>query len=322
MSLFGVVSNITLFVSMLGGGILLALYTLQDKLLYCPGFPIGSRTNFLRPERYLVRNWEENYIKTVDGEVLQIWLCKQTGDYTKVPTILYLHGNAGSKYKLHSYKVCILFSADISHRLPIAARLLDKVGVNVLLLSYRGYGKSTGYPSEVGLSHDAQAALDYLIARKDISSDKLICFGTSLGAAVAIDLAHRNPNTFKGVIIENTFTSIPDIVDVLFPPLKYFKFLSKNHFYSIEKIKEVSGDSEYLFISGRRDELIPKEMVSELYENCSTKNKRLHIYDGSHNDTWLCPNYFEDIYQWIKAIIKDHGNFELNDILKEFGITQ
>ena len=118
------------------------------------------------PEKYIFR----------DGTQLHLFLVKQPGEQSKkVPTVLYFHGNAGN----------------IGHRLLNVQGLYTSIGCNVALVEYRGYGRSEGSPSEEGLYMDAQAALDFLLTRQDIATDKIVVFGRSLGGAVAIDLATR-----------------------------------------------------------------------------------------------------------------------------------
>ena len=77
----------------------------------------------------------------------------------------------------------------ILSRLLNVQGLYTSIGCNVALLEYRGYGRSEGSPSEEGIYMDAQAALDFLLTRQDIATDKIVVFGRSLGGAVAIDLA-------------------------------------------------------------------------------------------------------------------------------------
>ena len=91
----------------------------------------------------------------------------------------------------------------------------------MFITSYRGYGKSEGKPTEQGLKYDAQAALDYIINSDMIDPQLIFVFGRSLGGAVAIDLVSKNIclSNIKGLILENTFTSISDMVDKVFPYL-------------------------------------------------------------------------------------------------------
>ena len=98
-------------------------------------------------------------------------------------------------------------------RLPNLSALYKAMECNLFVLSYRGYGGSDGTPSEDGLILDAESVLDYLHDRVDVDSSKIILFGRSLGGAVAIALASRHPQKVAGTIVENTFTSMSDMVD-------------------------------------------------------------------------------------------------------------
>ena len=266
------------------GGILMSLiYVFQDKLLYVSGAPADARTTLIRPERFNIRNHEDLYISTPDGEVLNCWFLRVDDNYRQAPTMLYFHGNAGN----------------ISHRLPNIAELLRLVKVNVFIVEYRGYGKSTGTPTEGGLQLDAQAALEYLLNRADINHSKLFVFGRSLGGAVAIDLAARNPDLVKALVIENSFTSVPDMVDVVLPTLRYFKFLSRNQWSSEEKVKSLQMPT--LFISGRQDELVPPIMMDRLYAACASPNKEFLPFEhGHHMDTWDQAHYYNQLQNWLK----------------------
>ena len=107
---------------------------------------------------------------------------------------------------------------------------LWKQGYNIFVLSYRGFNLSTGKPSERGIKQDAQAALEFLATNCNlINPHKIIVLGISLGGAIAIDLVARNQEKFgdniKGLIVENTCTSISDMVDVAYPFFKFFKWM-------------------------------------------------------------------------------------------------
>ena len=108
------------------------------------------------------------------------------------------HGNAGN----------------IGHRVPIAKVLTENLDCSVLMAEYRGYGLSTGTPDEKGINVDAQTALDYLRNQKETQGGDIIVYGQSLGGAVAIQLVARNqePTDIKAVVLENTFTSIRDMI--------------------------------------------------------------------------------------------------------------
>lgn len=108
------------------------------------------------------------------------------------------HGNAGN----------------IGHRVPIAKVLDEQLGCTVLMLEYRGYGLSTGTPDEEGLRVDAQTGLDYLRQREETRDSKIVVYGQSLGGAVAVWLVARGQGggDVKGVVLENTFTSVRKLI--------------------------------------------------------------------------------------------------------------
>lgn len=111
------------------------------------------------------------------------------------------------------------------------------------MVSYRGYGESEGTPSERGIRLDATAAVTYVKDRADkIDTSRIFLFGRSIGGAVAIGTAaNRQPGDVKGVIVENSFTSIDDMIDVVFPPLKVFKFLNRNKWNSLSAMERLKA---------------------------------------------------------------------------------
>jgi len=226
------------------------------------------------------------FVPTPDGENIQCWLFKYHTSSKKVPTLLFFHGNAGN----------------ISHRLPNIQLMVDELKCNVLIMSYRGYGKSTGNPSEIGIKLDSMSTLAYLQNRKDINPRKIILFGRSLGGAVAADLAAHSPLTpqsppLAAVILENTFTSISDMQQIMFPALSLFSFLCTNRWMTIQAIKKVRVP--ILFISGGADEVVPTWMMKKLNEVCSGPKVWKFIQEGEHMDTWTKPGYFPFVKKFI-----------------------
>lgn len=226
------------------------LYHGEDQLLYHPKFPADSRP--------------EDRVK-------------------KVPTVLFLHGNAGN----------------MGHRLQNIVGLYHNLQCNILMLEYRGYGLSQGAPSEEGLYMDAQAGIEYLINRSDINSNEIIVFGRSLGGAVAIDLATKQENSQRiwCLIVENTFTSIPDMA-ALFVGSKFLQylplFLYKNRYLSIQKVLSITVPT--LFISGLADTLVPPRMMEKLFKKCKSPYKRIFpVVGGTHNETWCQPGYYQNV---------------------------
>jgi len=146
--------------------------------------------------------YEEIYFETSDNKRLNGWFIAH--DKSK-STLILCHGNAGN----------------ISHRLEKIS-IFYNLGFNVFIFDYRGYGKSQGAPSELGLYKDAEAAYDYLTKERRVSRDRIILYGESIGGSVAIDLA-RNKDV-GALITEETFTSIKDMSGMAYPFLPYFIF--------------------------------------------------------------------------------------------------
>jgi len=217
---------------------------------------------------------------------LQGWLFHVPyNNFDKYPTVIYFHGNAGN----------------ISNRMDIVFNIVQEVYCNCLIVSYRGYGLSHGEPSEEGFKKDAEAALAYIKSRAKYKDTPIIIFGSSIGGAVAIDLASKNNENISALIVENTFTCITELIGKLFPPLAYFYYLSFNRWNSFEMIKKVNVP--ILFLSGSQDEMIPPLMMSILYETATTSKKVLRsIEGGTHNDTFTRPNFFMEIKDFLNSI--------------------
>lgn len=183
-------------------------YQIQDNLLYHPEMPQHSRCYVAQPSIFNIP-YEVVHIRSTDNVMLHAFWMRQPGEKSKfVPTVLYFHGNAGN----------------IGHRLQNAKGFIMRCGVNVLMVDYRGYGQSTGEPSEQGLHDDARATFNYLLTRNDLDHNQICLFGRSLGGAVAIDLAADTEysRSIMCVIVENSFTSIQEMAcHLLHPNFKY-----------------------------------------------------------------------------------------------------
>ncbi|KFM75546.1 Abhydrolase domain-containing protein 13, partial [Stegodyphus mimosarum] len=292
---YGSLIALVLFLFALSG----LVFQIGDFLLYHPNQPPQSRLYVPLPSLFGLPA-ESIFLKTADDVKIHAFFIKQdTSIIGQVPTVLYLHGNAGN----------------IGHRLPNAQGFFQYCGCNVLLLEYRGYGHSEGTPSEEGLYLDAQAGLQYLLQVSYIDKSKIIVFGRSLGGAVAIDLVSR-PRFGKYVlvlIVENTFTSIPDIAKEMFN-WKIVKCLPvwafKNQFLSLKKIKKVKRPT--LFISGEADLLIPPHMMKLLCQMCGSPLKRFQSFQyGTHNETWQCKGYYRAINIFIDDIMLAQQEMQL-----------
>jgi len=191
------------------------------------------------------------------------------------PIILFCHGNAGN----------------ISHRLDNIRFLLDH-NMGVFIFDYRGYGKSKGKPSEEGLYLDAQAAYDLLVNRKHISPERIVVFGRSLGAAVAIDLSLKRKA--KAVIIESGFTSTKEMAKTM-PLFALFSPLLPAHFNNLEKITQITIPK--LIVHGEEDEIIPFSMGQTLFQAAPQPKYFYPIRGAGHNDTYIRggKKYFETL---------------------------
>ncbi|MBU0759413.1 MAG: alpha/beta hydrolase [Candidatus Omnitrophica bacterium] len=200
--------------------------------------------------------YEDVYFMTRDNVKLNAWFVPSEGASF---TLLFCHGNGGN----------------INHRIEKIS-LLHSLGLNVFIFDYRGYGRSSGRPSEKGLYADAGAAYEYLTSQKKIPQDNIILYGESLGGAVAVDLASRKKT--RALIIESTFTSTRDVAKVVYPFLPTF-FISAG-FDSTEKIKKI--DIPKLIIHSRSDEIIPFNQSERLFKLAAQPKAHLKLV-GGHN---------------------------------------
>ncbi|CAL5437947.1 unnamed protein product [Camellia sinensis] len=268
------------------GGIVVAgmalLVAFQERLVYVPVLPGLTKSYPVTPSR-LRLTYEDVWLRSSDGVRLHAWFIKLFPD-CRGPTILFFQENAGN----------------IAHRLEMVRIMLQKLQCNVFMLSYRGYGASDGYPSQHGITKDAQAALDHLAQRTDIDTSRIVVFGRSLGGAVGAVLTKNNPEKVAGLILENTFTSILDMAGVLLPFLKWFigssssngpkvlNSLVRSPWSTIDVIGQIK--QPILFLSGLQDEMVPPPHMQMLYAKAAAHNSRCIFVDfpnGMHMDTWL-----------------------------------
>ena len=204
-------------------------------------------------------NADEVFLETDTGIRLHAFYLKSTQPGR---VLLFLHGNAGNA----------------SHRLPNAVELA-RLGTDVLLLDYRGYGRSEGTPSEAGVYADARTALAYLVEDRGFEPESVVLFGRSLGGAVAVDLAQER--ALGGVILESTFTSVSDLGRTLLGPLG--AALGRGRFNSARKIPALRAP--LLFFHGDRDRTVPIELGRRLFE-LAPDPKEFEVIEGAaHNDT-------------------------------------
>jgi len=240
------------------GLLVLGVYIFQSRLLYFPNQP--GRLHVQIPTDIGLQ-YETVRITTADSVTLDGWFVpadKARG------VILFFHGNAGN----------------ISHRLD-SLLIFNKLGLNTLIIDYRGYGSSTGTPSEMGTYLDAEAAWRYLVEKQHFSPHDIIIFGRSLGGAIAVFLASQQDPA--AMIAESTFTSVPDLAAELYPWLPA-RWLSRYQYNSLQKIKSVT--CPVLIVHSFQDEIIPARHGSMLYSAARAPKEFLRI-NGSHDSGFL-----------------------------------
>jgi fermentation-respiration switch protein FrsA (DUF1100 family) len=205
---------------------------------------------------YIIEKW----IKTKDGETLQAFFFKHIDD-VKLPLVIYFHGNAGNVY----------------HRFDEVQKLYE-MNYNVLLISYRGYAKSTGKPSEKGIYIDGVAAVNFSKDSLNYQENELIIFGRSLGTTVAIDVAQNK--FLKGVVLITPLTSGKDMASAM--GMNSVKSLAGNSFNSLEKINNLK--SQLLIVHGTNDEVVPYYMGKKLFDTYKGIKYMTTINGGKHNN--------------------------------------
>ena len=171
---------------------------------------------------------------------------------------------------------------NIGDRVPWL-KLLNDLGVHVLIFDYRGYGKSEGKPFEQGLYRDARAACEWWERERRPRGEKLVLFGESLGGAVAVHIAAGTP--VDGLVLQSTFTSARDMAKTMFP-LGLLLPLTGLRFNSVEKISKIACPK--LIIHGTSDEIIPFRLGQRLFDEAPPPKMFYAVPEAGHNDLfWI-----------------------------------
>jgi uncharacterized protein len=246
-----------------------AMYFAQDRLLY------NSSGENLSPQQQGLRDVEVIKLKTPDGEVLQAWFHQPA---LNMPTILFFHGKGGN----------------ISNRSDRFAYYVSK-GYGVMFPEYRGFGLSTGKPSEVGFRIDSETAYVWLNS-KGISPDKILIAGESLGTGVAVMLAAHRPA--KALSLEAPYSSIADVAADRYWWLPV-RFLIKDDFNAMAEIRKVK--IPVLMQHGTNDKTIPIKFGQTLFSAANQPKTFFKIEGGTHlifnKPTWERQlTFFEKLY--------------------------
>ncbi len=230
--------------------LIIFIYFYQRNLLYHP-----SENNYQNDK--IQFDYDEIFIK-VDEEIqLKSWIIRK--DFKKFKTLVIFHGNAGHLsnriYKLNE---------------------LNKLDINILLISWRGFSGNKGSPSENNLYKDAKAAIKWL-NEQNITNDKIILYGESLGTGVAVEMAKKN--NFNSMILESPFTSIENSAKIYYPYLPV-RLLLKDKYDSISKIKMIS--IPIMIMHGKKDDVVPFSMGIELFEKANSPKYSYFTSEDDH----------------------------------------
>lgn len=251
-------------------GVCAYMWAMQRQRIFEP-----TRQLQTTPER-LGMKFEEVHIPSGSGanrgDLYAWWI---PADQTDAPTILYLHGNDKN----------IGAARDLNN----AARL-RAMGYHLLVVDYRGYGKSSdGEPNEATVYEDAESTWTYLVKQRAIDPKRIFIYGHSMGSAVAFDLAVHHPDA-GGVIAESAFTSLVDMAEREYPYLPA-DLLVNQRFDTIGKISQLK--IPLLLIHGTWDTLVPYQMSQRLFESAPQPKYLKLIQGGEHgNSAFVAPQEY------------------------------
>lgn len=242
---------------------------LQRHLMYHPD------TLRSDPSVFGLGNIKEIKLETPDGETVVCWWGKASPGK---PTLLYFHGNAGTL-------------STRSERI----RNYHQRGYGMLMMTYRGFGGSTGQPSERANVRDAKLAYDWLI-RQGVTADQIVVYGESLGSGVAVQLAAAKP--LAGVILDAPYTSMVDVAVLHYPylPARWFlidRYVSRNF---IGKI-----NAPLLIVHGDQDAIIPVVMGNEMFRLAKEPKELAVIAGAGHADHYMFGSY-DKIFNWLDRL--------------------
>lgn len=272
--------------------IIVPIMIYEEKFIYFPmKYPGGLWfvASMQSPKGEISPTIEDCNFTAEDGVKLHGWLCtphrNTDGKIEPVPyemTLLWFHGNAGN----------------ITMRYDLVKALMN-IPVRILIIDYRGYGKSEGTPSEEGIYKDARAAWNYLTVERETSPDRIIIFGKSLGGAPAVDLASQVDAA--GLIVQSSFSSAAEMSRRMMPFLP--RFLLRTKMDSATKIKDVHCPK--FFIHSTADEIVPYRLGRKLFDAAPEPKEFYEIKGALHNETYTAGgrNYFEKMRAFVESCV-------------------
>jgi fermentation-respiration switch protein FrsA (DUF1100 family) len=253
--------------------LLTVVLTQQRRLIY---FPFGVVP---APDTVGLTGAAAVSFPTEDGLSLNGWFVSPTE--TPEFTVIVFNGNAGNR----------AFRAGLANG-------FSRANLAVLLFDYRGFGGNSGSPTESGLTLDARAARDYVVARAGDDRPRLVYFGESLGTAVATDLALEHPPA--ALVLRSPFTSLTDVGRVHYPGLPV-DWLLRDRYATIERIARVKAP--LLVIGGDQDRIVPIDQTRRLYDAAREPKSILIIKGADHNDASLVDG--QEIIDGVVQFLRD-----------------
>lgn len=253
------------------GAVGLFVWAAQDRLIYFPERELATT-----PRAYGFA-YEDVWLTTEDGVRAHGWFVPAPSARA---TLLFLHGNGGN----------------ISHRLEKIA-IFRRLGLNVLIVDYRGYGRSEGKPNEEGTYRDARAAWRYLTQTRGLAASTIVVYGESLGGAVAARLGTEH--TPRALIVESSFTSVPDLGAEIYPWLPV-RLLARYAYPAKDSLTQVQGP--VLIVHSRDDEIVPFHHGERLFA-AAREPKHLLEIRGGHNDGFIVSGaqYVEGLQTFLRV---------------------
>lgn len=250
------------------GLVVLSAYLMQRRLTYFPD------TQRITPASVNLPDVQERTLNTPDGEKVLVWYGRaKPGN----PTLLYFHGNAGS----------------FEFRQERIRRYMAR-GIGMYMMTYRGFGGSTGVPSEQANVADARLAYASLVA-EGVQPDDIIVYGESLGSGIAVQLAAEKP--VGGLILDAPYTSLVDVAETVYPYLPT-RWLMTDRYETMQFIRRVHAP--LLVMQGELDEVVPIAMGRAVFA-AANEPKTLKTFPGAgHSDHWNFGSY-DAAYAWLDA---------------------
>jgi fermentation-respiration switch protein FrsA (DUF1100 family) len=249
--------------------VMIGARVIERLLMYAP------TTERVPPRQTGLTGVEEVEIATGDGHTVLAWHGRAAPGQ---PTLLYFHGNGGS----------------LANRAERIRKYME-FGRGVFMMTYRGYGGSTGWPSERVNVADAERAYDALVA-SGVAAEDIILYGESIGTGVAVQVAGKRD--VAGIILDAPYTSVLDVAVIFYPYLPVRTFL-RDRYETVAHISKVKVP--LLIVHGEADRVIPVEMGRAVYRAASEPKELVTIPRAGHSDHGLFGS-FDAIQSWIERL--------------------